>query len=218
MRLALEDLLLDRPRRDEPIHEAVLLLAVTPHSRQGLLVRRRVPVGVEEDQPVGTDQVQAAAAGLAAEQEDELLSLGVVELVHQLLAFVDVHRAVQTQRPVASGAAQLVEDVEGLGVVADQHDLVVGVLSDASQHAVEHHHLARVPRLDVSIPAASIFGHVIGREEFFAAWEVARQVQKVRVVAQLLEQADGLERLTALASEQAPDVRALDEVLVQRHL
>ena len=62
--LPLEDLLLDAARRDEAVHEAVLLLAVAPHARQRLLICRRVPVRIEQDQAVGADEVDTAAAGL----------------------------------------------------------------------------------------------------------------------------------------------------------
>ena len=62
--------------------------ALAPHPGGGLLVHRRVPVWVEQNQTVATDQVEATAACLAAEKEDELLGIWVVELVHHLLALL----------------------------------------------------------------------------------------------------------------------------------
>ena len=51
--------------RQQPINEALFLLPVPPDSGHGLLVVGRVPVGVEHDEAVGPDEVQAAAPGLA---------------------------------------------------------------------------------------------------------------------------------------------------------
>lgn len=64
-----ENLLLDTPRRDKPVRETILPLSVTPHARKCLLVCRRVPVGVEEDESVRADQVDAAAACFGGEEE-----------------------------------------------------------------------------------------------------------------------------------------------------
>ena len=65
--LALEDLLFNGAGRDEAVHEAVFLLAVAPYTGQGLLVGGGVPVGVEEDEAVGADEIQTAATGLGRE-------------------------------------------------------------------------------------------------------------------------------------------------------
>ena len=213
--LPLEDLLLDRARRDEAVDEAILLLAVAPHARERLLVRGRVPVRVEEDEPVGADEVEAAAAGLGAEEEDELVAGGVVELVDQLLALVDVHGAVEAEDAVVAGAAELVEDVERLGVVAYQHDFVVGVLPDAREHAVEDGHFARVPCLHVAVAATGVFGDVVGWEEGFGAGEVGGEVKEVGVVAEFFKHADCFEGLGAFAAEEELDVGGLDEEVVE---
>lgn len=57
-------------------------LAVAPHTRGGLFIGGRVPVGVEEDQAVGADEVEPAAAGLAAEQEHEAGDLVLAVCLH----------------------------------------------------------------------------------------------------------------------------------------
>ena len=49
---------------------------------------------VEEDQSVSTDQVDTTATGFAAQQEDELFAIGVIELIDELLTLVDCLRAV----------------------------------------------------------------------------------------------------------------------------
>lgn len=48
-------------------------------------IRGWVPVRVEEDEPVATDEVEAASAGTRGQQEDELVACRVIELVNQLL-------------------------------------------------------------------------------------------------------------------------------------
>ena len=65
-----------------------------------LLVSGGVPVGVEQHEAVAAHEVEAAAAGLAAEQEHKLLLLGVVEGHHQLLALADAGGAVQPNKGV----------------------------------------------------------------------------------------------------------------------
>ena len=67
--------------RQQSINEALFLLPVPPHSGHGLFVVGRVPVGVEHDEAVGPDEVQAAAPGLAGQHEDELGTGRVVELI-----------------------------------------------------------------------------------------------------------------------------------------
>jgi hypothetical protein len=63
-------------------------------------------------------------------------------------------------------------------------------------------HLARIPWLDISITAASFFWHEIIWQVLLAARQIVWEVQEIRVVAQLLEQPNGLERLATLASKQ----------------
>jgi len=76
-------------------------LAITPDTGQGLLICGRIPVRVKENQSVGTDQVETASSGLAAEQEHKLVSIWIVEPVDQLLSLVDRHRAIQSQNSVS---------------------------------------------------------------------------------------------------------------------
>ena len=68
----------------------VLYLAVCPghHTR------------VKQHQPVASNEVQSTPTSLAAEQEDELVVLWVIELLDQLLALADASAAVQSQEGI----------------------------------------------------------------------------------------------------------------------
>ena len=79
--LPFKDLLLNRTRAEHAVEHAALLLPVAPHTRGRLLVVGRVPIGVEEDEPVAADEVEAAPAGLGREQEGKQVGVGVVELL-----------------------------------------------------------------------------------------------------------------------------------------
>jgi hypothetical protein len=64
--------------------------------------RRRT--GIEEDEAVGADEVDAAAAGFGGEEEDKVLSvLRVVELVDELLALLDCRTPLEAEVAVAGG-------------------------------------------------------------------------------------------------------------------
>ena len=177
MRLSLEDFLFNGARRDEAVHETVLFLAVAPDPRERLLVGCRVPVRVKEDEPVGSDEVEAAAAGLTAKKKDKLLAVRVVELVDELLALADIHGAIEAEAAVAARATEFVEDIKRLRVVAYQDDFVVGVLADAREHAVEHLHFSRVPGPYFSITAAGILRDVILWKILFASRKIVREVE-----------------------------------------
>ena len=66
----------------EAIHVNMLALAVAPHSCRCLFVGCGVPVRVEQDEPVGTDEVEAAATGLAAQEEHKVAFGAVTEVIH----------------------------------------------------------------------------------------------------------------------------------------
>lgn len=52
---------------------------------------------VKQNKPVGTDEVDTTSTSLGTEEEDEFLALWIIELVHKLLPFRDVHGAIQTE-------------------------------------------------------------------------------------------------------------------------
>lgn len=96
--LSLQDLFFNGTGGDEPIDKASLRLSLTPNTGQSLLIGRRIPIGVEKHQPIGTYEVDAASARLAAEQEDEAVHLfGIIELVDILLTLLRGHCAVQSE-------------------------------------------------------------------------------------------------------------------------
>ena len=65
--LTLEDLLFDGAGADHSVQVALLLLPIAPHARRGLLVVGRVPIGVEENEPVAPDQVEPTASRFGRE-------------------------------------------------------------------------------------------------------------------------------------------------------
>ena len=58
--------------------------------------------GVKEDETVCADEIDTTSSGLATQQEDELLSFGIVELINELLSLGNGHRAVQTEVAVSA--------------------------------------------------------------------------------------------------------------------
>lgn len=68
----------------------MLALAVAPHSCRCLFVGCGVPVRVEQDEPVGTDEVEAAATGLAAQEEHKVAFGAVTEVIHLQSIWCDI--------------------------------------------------------------------------------------------------------------------------------
>ena len=96
VQLPLVDLLLHRVARDEPVDLDVVPLADAVRPVLRLHVATRVPVGVKDEHRRRADEVEAEAARLGREQEDELLVDGV-ERVHQLATLGGGRRAVEPQ-------------------------------------------------------------------------------------------------------------------------
>lgn len=142
VRLPLENFLLYRACRDESIHKAVLFLPIAPDSCESLLICSRIPVGVEEYQSVGPNKVETTPSSFTTEKEYELISVGIVELIHKLLALRDIHRSIEAKGAIIPVAAELVEHVEGLSIIADKYDLIVCILPNSCKHSVEDLHLA----------------------------------------------------------------------------
>lgn len=214
-RLPLEDFLLDGAGAHEPVDEAIFLLAVTPHTRQSLLVCSWVPVRVHKHQAVGTDQVDTTAAGLGRQEENELRAFWVVELVDDFLPLVDGHGAVEPETAVALVAAHFLDQVQGTGVVGDDDDLVVCLCADLVEEALQHRELGREPRLDLAAAAAALQALVVVGNQAARPGNVVRQRQQVRVGAEFFEHVDGLQRL---GRQQLGAGVAADKVLVERAL
>ena len=65
-------------------------------STNGLCIMAGIPRGIEDDDTVGTDQVDAEASGSRRDEEQDNAGVGV-ELVDQFFAFHSVGAAVQTE-------------------------------------------------------------------------------------------------------------------------
>jgi hypothetical protein len=74
---------------------AFVTMATHPCSR--LLVNRRVPVHIIQQQPVGTHQVETTPACLTTEQEDEVGLGSVVECLH--LQYISIGKSLATVVP-----------------------------------------------------------------------------------------------------------------------
>ena len=58
------------------------------------MMKRKCHTWVKEDQAVASNEVEPTASSFAAEQEDKLVLLGVVEVFDQLLALADAGTAI----------------------------------------------------------------------------------------------------------------------------
>lgn len=73
-------------------------------TRHSLEVCCRVPIGIEEHEAGGADEVEAQATGFGGEEEGEALrGGGAVERVHQVLAFGGGSGAVEAEVGVGEG-------------------------------------------------------------------------------------------------------------------
>lgn len=68
----------------ESIDKAGFLLPIPPDTGHGLVIVGWIPVRIEHDQAVCADQVEAAASGFGAQHENEVVSVGVVEILNHL--------------------------------------------------------------------------------------------------------------------------------------
>jgi hypothetical protein len=60
----------------------LFLLTITPNTGESLLIRGRIPIGIEEDEAVGTDKIDTTPSSLAGQKKDKLLAFWIVELIH----------------------------------------------------------------------------------------------------------------------------------------
>lgn len=95
-------------QQDSSLHRSMSPMVI-------LFMRGEGHTRIEEDEPVRADEVDTASTSFATEQEDELLAIRVVELIDKLLAFVDSHRAVQTEVSVPVAAYMVSTGDDGGG-------------------------------------------------------------------------------------------------------
>ena len=70
---------------------------------------------VKENKTIRANEIDTASAGFTAQEEDKLFSIRVVELVYELLSFVDGHSTVQTEIPVSCILKKKLEIASDIG-------------------------------------------------------------------------------------------------------
>ena len=83
---------------------------------------------------------------------------------------------------------------------------------------IQDHHLSRVPRFDVPISSTGGLGDEVRRKTVVTSGQVLGKVEKIRMIAELLQHPDRFQRLTSFPPQQALDIRTVDEILVDVHL
>ena len=139
----LHDLLVDRVLRDHPEHLDLLLLPDSVRPVHGLQVHLRVPVGVEEDDDVGSVEVDAEAAGPRGQHEDELGRARSVVLLDLRVPVLVGRLAVDAAVVVAAEPAVVLQDVEHARHLSEDEDARVLALQLGEQ-LVEDGQLARI--------------------------------------------------------------------------
>ena len=90
MGLALEDLFFNGACGDEAVYETILLLAVTPYTRECLLISSWIPIWVEEDKAIGADEIETASTSFRGKEEDEFGDSGFwAEAMPQVIVLAD---------------------------------------------------------------------------------------------------------------------------------
>ena len=64
------------------------------------MITRCCHTWVKQDQTVASNEIEPTASSFAAEQEDKLVLLGVIEVFDQLLALVDAGTAIQSHKGI----------------------------------------------------------------------------------------------------------------------
>mmetsp|Transcript_13168 Transcript_13168/g.39245 ORF Transcript_13168/g.39245 Transcript_13168/m.39245 type:complete len:436 (+) Transcript_13168:550-1857(+) len=175
--LPLVDLLLQGAAEHQPVHHDVALLADPPRALPRLDVGHGVPVGVEDEDPVGADDVEAHAADPGRQDHREEIQVAV-EVVDERQAALDGSLSVDAEVRVAHAVHPLLKNVQHHdGLDEDQWPVSVGppLLHDLRQNL----HLAG--------PLGVV--HVLG-----LAVRVRVLQQQVRMVAELPQDGNAEER------------------------
>lgn len=94
----------------------------------GLKILMGVPIRVKDDDSVGGLEVQSEATGTGGEQEDKVLSRGVVPVFHGHPAVVGLGVTIKTEVSVLPPLAVILKDVHHFRHLEEHEDLVVGGL------------------------------------------------------------------------------------------
>ena len=108
----LSDPLLDRVPGNESIDHDFVLLSDTMRSGQSLNVIVRIPIGVIDDDRVGSVQVDAQATGSGGQEEDELLGAFSIETINGVLTQCARDRAINSLVLVTLTFQKVFEQIE----------------------------------------------------------------------------------------------------------
>lgn len=206
--LPLVHLFVHRADGEQAVDEARLGLPVAVDARHRLPVRRRVPVAVEQHEPVRAGQVEPDAARARAQQEDEgvvgVVARRAVELAHELRARILLRLAVEAQRGEVVLVAVALEQVERRGEVGHDNHAVARVLPHGGEQRMQHGELAALGARRAAHGGAAV--HVA---------DGALQRRRARLGARV-GVGDELGRVTQLAEQR--DERQVVALLAEREL
>mmetsp|Transcript_40125 Transcript_40125/g.120083 ORF Transcript_40125/g.120083 Transcript_40125/m.120083 type:complete len:526 (+) Transcript_40125:215-1792(+) len=200
--LPLVDLLLDAPGQHQPVHRHVPALANAPGALSGLHVSHWIPVGIEYDHAVSTNDVQADTPNSRRQNHGKKVHVRI-ELLNQFQPPLHGCLAVNAEVRVGHRVHPGLDDLQHLdGLHEDEHAVAL--------FAPELHDL----REDLHLSGPLEAPHVGGLELLICVEE-----QEVRVVAELAEHADGEEDgadvlLLSRCGHRAPHLLRLQEVNV----
>ncbi len=124
----LEDHLLNRVLRDQPVDPHLVLLANPVGPVLGLEILVRVPVRVENHNCVRSLQVEPQTTGPGREQEAEVLRVRCIEQLEHRLAVVGLRCAVQPEVLDPAEPQEVLHDVHDLRHLEEKQRAVVGGL------------------------------------------------------------------------------------------
>lgn len=143
------------------VHLHGLFLADSVSPIHGLDVVLGVPVDVVDDDPVGSDQVDAESSCPGREHE-ELILIAVVEGVHELVSLLQLSGPIEAAVSDASEFAVLFQDVQEHGELRKQQSFMAFV-QQFFEELVDDLELAAV--LDAMLPEFLLFLRPDAREE-----------------------------------------------------
>lgn len=144
------DLLLDSSSSHQTVDGNLLLLTEAPCSFSGLDICGWIPIWVENDDPIGSSQVQPKASDFGG-QEKHFIKLVLVKLVHKWLTFCNVDVSIQSQVFISLLANKLFENVEHLSGLSKYQGSVV-VFPPVLEDLCECNHFARQPPVSILEP------------------------------------------------------------------
>lgn len=103
-----------------------------------------VPVGIEDDNCVRSLQIETKTASTRAQDEDEVVRIGTIELFEQGAAVLGLGRAVETEVLVTLVGEEVFENVHQRRHLAEQQRLVFRRLQ-LGQNAIEQLEFTRHP-------------------------------------------------------------------------